>query len=209
MSEPLTIVEGIAAPLPLKNVDTDIIWPGLPGLSLRRGDQARNAFARLRFDPEGAERPDFILNQLPWREAKILVAGSNFGCGSSREMAVWGLVEWGMRCVIAPSFGDIFFNNACLNGLLPVILPENAVEAILATITDPERSVLKVDLVAMRVTGSGFNLPFMLDEHRRRCLLHGLNETGATLQQIETVRSFGKSYADRFPWTRIEGEKIA
>src|SRR3954463_11786469 len=165
MNKAFRSLTAVAAPLDRDNVDTDLIWPARPGVSLRRGEQASNAFARLRFDEEGAERPDFILNRLPWRDAQILVSGPNFGCGSSRELAVWALHEWGIRCVIAPSFGDIFEANACLNGLLPIRLSEQEVRMLIGIVSDPKRALLTVDLETQRVSGDGFAAAFAIDDY--------------------------------------------
>jgi len=202
MNEPLRSLTAIAAPLDRDNVDTDLIWPARPGVSLRRGEQASNAFARLRFDEEGAERPDFILNRPPWGEAKILVSGPNFGCGSSRELAVWALHEWGIRCVIAPSFGDIFEANACLNGLLPVRLPEAEVRTLMEIVSDPARALLTVDLETKRVSGDGFEAAFAIDDYRRECLLSGLDAIAATTRREAEIAAFAARYDAAFPWAR-------
>ena len=200
--EPFTRLAGIAAALPLDNVDTDMIWPAGPHISLRRGEQQRNAFARLRFqEGSGEEEPGFVLNREPWRNARILVTGRNFGCGSSREMAVWSLYEWGLRCIIAPSFGDIFAANAALNGLLPVELPEAVVAGLMERAADPARCVMEIDLVGCRVRAEGIDIGFTVDSHRRGCLLAGLDETGFTLALMPVVAAFGENYLTEYPWT--------
>ena len=202
MNEPFRSLTGIAAPLDRDNVDTDLIWPARPGVSLRRGMQAANAFARLRFDEDGAERSDFILNRPPWRDAQILVSGPNFGCGSSRELAVWALHEWGIRCVVAPSFGDIFEANACLNGLLPVRLSEAEVRRLIGIVSDPECALLTVDLEAKRVSGDHFEATFAIDDYRRECLLSGLDAIAATRRHVAEIASFVAGYDAIFPGAR-------
>jgi 3-isopropylmalate/(R)-2-methylmalate dehydratase small subunit len=199
--EPFGTLESIAAPMPRANVDTDLIWPTSAKGSMRRGKQARVAFATLRFDEDGAERPDFLLNQQPYREARILVAGPNFGCGSSREMAVWALYEWGLRCVIAPSFGDIFYNNACLNGLLPVRLPADVVDGILQDVSDPGHRPLVVDLASQTVsTSDGTVHHFEISSYHRHLMLEGLDEIGYTLRRIDTIEAFEDAYLAASPW---------
>lgn len=203
MNSPLRILTGVAAAMPMENIDTDVIWPVTTRISMLRGKQADNAFARLRFDEAWDERPAFVLNQEPWRDARILIAGRNFGCGSSREMAVWALHEWGLRVIIAPSFGDIFFNNACLNGLLPVRLPHDIVRRLMNRAADPARCKMTVDLEAFIVTAGDIVAPFELDAHRRHLLLDGLDEVSFTLKQRDRLTDFAADYAQRYPWSRV------
>jgi 3-isopropylmalate/(R)-2-methylmalate dehydratase small subunit len=200
MPEPLTRLTAIAAALPLENVDTDMIWPALPGAPLTRGVQARQAFHRLRFTPDGAERADFVLNRQPWREARILVAGDNFGCGSSREMAVWALAEWGLRCVIAPRFGDIFHNNCLYNGLLPVCLPREEVDRLMTLAANPATAMMTVDLEACTVTAGNVITSFAIEERARHALLTGLDAIGLTLIAGDQIAAFGKRYLEARPW---------
>lgn len=201
MPEPLNRITAIAAPLPMENVDTDMIWPAMPGAPLARGVQAGQAFHRLRFTPEGAERGDFVLNQQPWRDAQILIVGDNFGCGSSREMAVWALSEWGLRCIIAPRFGDIFYNNCLYNGLLPVRLPRGEVDRLIALATAPATAVMTVDLEACTVTAGNIITSFNIEERARHGLLNGLDAIGLTLAANDRIAAFGKNYMETRPWT--------
>ena len=200
MPEPLTRITAIAAALPLENVDTDMIWPASPGAPLIRGAQARQAFYRLRFTPDGAERADFVLNRQPWREARILIAGDNFGCGSSREMAVWALAEWGLRCIIAPRFGDIFYNNCIYSGLLPVRLPGTEVNRLMALAAAPETALITVDLEACTVTAGDIATHFEIEERARHGLLNGLDAIGLALAASDRITAFGKTYMEKRPW---------
>lgn len=205
MPEPVTVISGIAAALPLENVDTDMIWPATRDATLRRGDQARIAFHRLRFASDGSEIADFVLNREPWRQAKILVAGDNFGCGSSREMAVWALHEWGLRCIIAPRFGDIFYNNCCLNGLLPVRLDRAAVDVLLERAARPETAELTVDLEQCLVQSGGDSWSFAIEPRARKGLLEGLDAIGLTLASLDRIRAFGAEYSATRPWLALAG----
>lgn len=200
MPEPLIRITAVAASLPLENVDTDTIWPAMPGAPLTRGAQARQAFHRLRFTPDGAEREEFVLNRQPWREAQILIAGDNFGCGSSREMAVWALAEWGLRCVIAPRFGDIFYNNCIYNGLLPVRLPRDTVDRLMALAANPATATMTVDLEACTVTAGDFAASFAIADRARHGLLAGLDAIGLTLAASDRIAAFGKAYLETRSW---------
>ena len=202
--EPFTVLEAVAAPMWRANVDTDTIWPALGGGSTLKGQQAQKAFAALRFDAQGHERPDFVLNQEPYRHARILVAGSNFGCGSSREMAVWALVDWGLRCVIAPSFGEIFYNNACVNGLLPITLPFDVVENLASLAQHEPDRPLVIDLVQQAVIiPGGKRFDFHVDAHHRHMLLHGLDDISFTLSRVDKIEAFEQQYQQRAPWARV------
>jgi 3-isopropylmalate/(R)-2-methylmalate dehydratase small subunit len=199
--EKFTTLRAIAAPLPRENIDTDLIWPGTSRGSLRKGDQAMNMFGTLRFDKDGNERPEFVLNREPYRNAKILIAGDNFGCGSSREMAVWALYDWGLRCIIAPSFGDIFYNNACINGLLPVKLPVEVVRHLTELAENPAIGEFTVSLEALTVTApDGSTYPFTLGAYHRTLMLEGLDEIGFTLKQLPAIEAFERRYRQARPW---------
>lgn len=200
MPDPFIRVTGIAAPLPMENVDTDMIWPAIPGAPLVRGAQAKQAFHHLRFLPDGTERNDFVLNRRPWRKAKILVAGDNFGCGSSREMAVWALAEWGLRCIIAPRFGDIFFNNCILNGILPIRLSHADVDRLMALASAPETATMTIDLENCRIDATEYETEFAIEQRARECLLAGLDAIGMTLTASSRIKAFGKLYMADHPW---------
>ena len=181
-------LEGIAAPFAMVNVDTDKIIPARFMIALTRAGLGRHLFEELRFDDGGAERPDFLLNQAPYRGAQILVADRNFGCGSSREHAVWALTDFGIRCVIAPSFGDIFASNARKNGLLLVHLPDAECKALRSRVRDANDKRLAVDLdactIAMR---GGPQLAFVIDPDERRALLDGLDDIARTLRHEQAI----------------------
>jgi 3-isopropylmalate dehydratase small subunit len=198
--EPFRRLEGRAAPLALANIDTDQIIPARFLKTVERAGLGKGLFAGLRYDADGKERPDFVLNQPAYRGTQILVAGDNFGCGSSREHAPWALVDYGVRCVIAPSFADIFFNNSTNNGLLLITLPPAEVEALM----DEARGgnhVFTVDLEAQTVTGpSGGVHRFEIDPGRKRKLLLGLDPIGETLQHAPEIDAFEARAKLREPW---------
>jgi 3-isopropylmalate/(R)-2-methylmalate dehydratase small subunit len=199
--EPLTRVEGIAAPLKRENIDTDVIIPSRDITSPSREGYGAKLFAPWRYlGPGGAEDPSFVLNRAPWRDARILIAGRNFGCGSSREMAVWALVQFGIRCVIAPSFGAIFRNNCIRNALLPVELPEAVVDA-LAAAAEAAPLTLTVDLEANEVRGpGGLSHSFTIDADDREMLLTGLDAIDRTWQQRQAIEDFEAADRVRRPW---------
>jgi 3-isopropylmalate/(R)-2-methylmalate dehydratase small subunit len=209
MAEPFPRIAGIAAPLLQDNIDTDTIAPGsrtVKGESTKAdfkekgsSELARDLFANWRYDEEGREIPTFVLNQRGYRDARILIAGENFGCGSSRESAVWMLKEFGIRCVIAPSFGEIFWGNCFKNSVLPVILPGGEIRA-LAEEAQP-RSSFFVDLSRNEITTpSGKTVHFDLPEFRRRGLLDGLDEIDVTLRMEAQIADFLERAADVSPW---------
>jgi len=195
-----TVLKGVAAPLMLANVDTDAIIRMERLSRLDRGELGPWAFESLRYLPDGSENPQFLLNQPPWRSANILLAAENFGCGSSRETAVWALWELGVRCVIAPSFGDIFYGNCFQNGMLPVRLPAAEVEAIAAEVKSGGREIT-VDLVGQQVvTASGRTIAFEIEPGRRKALLQGLDAIGVTLTYAADIAAFQARDRKRRPW---------
>ena len=189
--EPFVKIDGVAAPLDRVNVDTDAIIPAIHLKSIRRTGYGQFLFERWRFNEDGSVRPEFVLNQPSYSNASILVAGRNFGCGSSREHAPWALSEYGIRCVIAPSFADIFFNNCFQNGLLPIVLPEETVRQIMDLASENPGIRLHVDLEAQRVWDENEEIvvDFDVDQFRRYCLLNGLDDIGLTLQQEDKISS--------------------
>lgn len=206
--EKFTTLTSIALPFPHTNVDTDMIYPSMttgdsvPVPLERNSDYyGRHGFANLRYDEQGNKRSDCILNEPRYQSAKILIALDNFACGSSREMAVWSLMDMGFRCIIAPSFGDIFFSNACINGLLPVRLPRERVMQWLDLASAENCSAFTVDLVALQVTApDGSAQSFELDTYRRQCLLEGVDEIGYTLNAIPLIEKHEHDYRQRRPW---------
>ncbi|MBT2300715.1 3-isopropylmalate dehydratase small subunit [Variovorax paradoxus] len=194
--EAFTRLDAVAAPLPRINIDTDQIVPALYLQKPRSANFGDFLFRDVRHDAEGALRPDFPLNHPAYAEARILVAGRNFGCGSSREHAVWALVDGGFRAVIAPSFGDIFFSNALKNGLLPVRLAEELVDGLLATLQAMPGARLGIDLAAQSVTApDGSRASFEIDPFARHCLLEGLDELDYTLTQSARIEAFERARA--------------
>jgi 3-isopropylmalate/(R)-2-methylmalate dehydratase small subunit len=195
-----TTLTGIAAPLMRTNIDTGAIIPSIYMLS-RSVDLAQKLFANWRYDANGAEKPDFVLNQPRYRNSQILIGGPNFGCGSSREGAVWALVRYGIRCVIAPSFGEIFFSNACQNGLLPVTLTESETTRLAEAVAAAAEPRLTVDLVRNIVTSpDGEEISFTLAEDRRTSLLEGLDETSLILRHEGEIDAFQARLRAEQPW---------
>ncbi|MFN3076772.1 MAG: 3-isopropylmalate dehydratase small subunit [Alphaproteobacteria bacterium] len=199
--QPFTTLTGIAAPLPMINVDTDMIIPKQFLKTIRRTGLGRNLFDEMRYDTSGAEKPDFVLNRPAYRTASILVAGANFGCGSSREHAPWAILDFGIRCIIAPSFADIFYNNCFKNGILPITLPPADVERLLDDAGRGSNATLTVDLAAQEIRGpDGGCLSFSIDPFRKRCLLEGLDDIGLTLSKATMITDFEKGRRRERPW---------
>ena len=186
-----TTLTGVAAPLNMINVDTDMIIPKNYLKTIKRTGLGTALFAEMRYEQSGREKPDFVLNQAPFRKATILVSGTNFGCGSSREHAPWALLDFGIRCVIAPSFADIFFNNTFKNGILPVILPEARVNQLLRFLLELPGAEVTVDLPGQTVKGpDGQSDKFEIDAHRKHCLINGLDDIGLTLQKEAAIKAY-------------------
>lgn len=185
-----TTLSGVAAPLPMVNVDTDMIIPKQFLKTIKRTGLGRYLFNDMRFTQTGAEIPDFVLNQPAYRKSEILVAGANFGCGSSREHAPWALADFGIRCVIASSFADIFFNNCFKNGVLPIVLPQNQVDQLMEIAAKGGK--LTIDLEHQTVSAYPENLGFRfdVDAFRKHCLLNGLDDIGLTEQKAADISSF-------------------
>jgi 3-isopropylmalate/(R)-2-methylmalate dehydratase small subunit len=199
--EKFTVLEGVAAPLKLVNVDTDKIVPKQYLKTIKRTGLGKGLFAELRYKDDGSENPGFILNQPAYRNAKILVAGENFGCGSSREHAPWALLDFGIRCVISTSFADIFYNNCFKNGILPItVSPEDLAKLF----DDAERganATLTVDLAKQEIRGpDGGTIKFDIDPFRKHCLLNGLDDIALTMEKKSKIESFERNAADKRPW---------
>ncbi|RMH38838.1 MAG: 3-isopropylmalate dehydratase small subunit [Alphaproteobacteria bacterium] len=199
--EKFTTVTGIAAPLPLINVDTDMIIPKQFLKTIKRSGLGKNLFDEMRYDENGNENPDFVLNKPPYRNAEILVAGDNFGCGSSREHAPWALKDFGIRVIIAPSFADIFYNNCFKNGILPITLPADEVEELMREAEKGENARMTVDLEAQTITtADGKVHRFDIDPFRKHCLLEGLDDIGLTMEKVAHIDAFeARARAER-PW---------
>ena len=194
-----TTLTGVAAPMPLVNIDTDMIIPKQFLKTIARTGLGKNLFDEMRYTLDGAEIPGFVLNQPAYRNAEILVAGENFGCGSSREHAPWALNDFGLRCVIAPSFADIFFNNCFKNGMLPIRLPQEQVQVLMG---DAQAALpLEIDLPNQRVLRSnGQAFPFQVDAFRKHCLLNGLDDIGLTLAKEAAIAAYERRQQADLPW---------
>ncbi|HYD32735.1 MAG TPA: 3-isopropylmalate dehydratase small subunit [Azospirillaceae bacterium] len=199
--EKFTKLTGVAAPLPMINVDTDMIIPKQFLKTIKRTGLGKNLFDEMRYTPDGQEIADFVLNKPAYRKAAILVAGANFGCGSSREHAPWALLDFGIRCVIAPSFADIFFNNCFKNGILPIKLPQEDVDKLLDDASRGANATITVDLDRQEITGpDGGLIRFDVDAFRKHCLLNGLDDIGLTLQSVAAIDSFEGRHKAAQPW---------
>jgi len=196
-----TTLTGIAAPMPMINVDTDMIIPKQFLKTIKRSGLGANLFDEMRFDDDGKEIDSFVLNQPAYREAEILVAGDNFGCGSSREHAPWALLDFGIRCVIAPSFADIFYNNCFKNGILPIALPQDVVDVLMKDAEKGANARISVDLEAQTVTTSdGEVVSFELDAFKKYCLLNGLDDIGLTMEKVSSIDAFESKAQAARPW---------
>jgi 3-isopropylmalate/(R)-2-methylmalate dehydratase small subunit len=199
--QPFTKLTGVAAPLPMINVDTDKIIPKQFLKTIKRTGLGAHLFNDMRFTPDGAEVADFVLNQQAYRNAEILIANDNFGCGSSREHAPWALLDFGIRCVIAPSYADIFYNNCFKNGILPITLPKAQVDALMAQAEQGSNARFTVDLEAGEITApDGSVIAFDIDPFRRHCLLNGLDDIGLTMEKSSQISGFEDSQKPTQPW---------
>lgn len=196
-----TKLTGVAAPLPIVNIDTDMIIPKDYLKTIRRTGLGKGLFAEMRYREDGSENPDFVLNRPAYRNAKILIAGDNFGCGSSREHAPWALLDFGIRCVISTSFADIFYNNCFKNGILPITVSPEDLQKLLDDAERGANATLTVDLEAQEIHGpDGGTIRFEVDAFKRHCLLNGLDDIGLTMQKQEEIVNFEKRYAEARPW---------
>ena len=194
-------LSGIAAPMDFLNIDTDMIIPKQFLKTIKRSGLGVNLFHEMRYDDSGAERPDFVLNKPEYKQAKILVAGDNFGCGSSREHAPWALLDYGIRCVISTSFADIFFNNCFKNGVLPIKVTPEQRDALMADAADSENPELSIDLVNQTISRpNGATISFDIEPFRKQCLLDGLDDIGLTLEKGGEIESFEASRDTDRPW---------
>lgn len=192
---------GIAAPMPLVNIDTDMIIPKQFLKTIKRSGLGVHAFDEMRYDDKGNENPDFVLNKPQYRKAEIIVAGDNFGCGSSREHAPWALADFGIKAVISTSFADIFFNNCFKNGMLPIKLPQEQVDLLMKDADRGANARMTIDLEAQEITTSdGQKIPFEVDAFKKHCLLNGLDDIGLTLEKVSAIDSFEDTTAQSRPW---------
>jgi 3-isopropylmalate/(R)-2-methylmalate dehydratase small subunit len=199
--EKFTKLTGVAAPLEMINVDTDMIIPKQFLKTIKRTGLGASLFYEMRYDDGGAERPDFVLNRPAYRNAKILIAGDNFGCGSSREHAPWALLDFGIRCVIAPGFADIFYNNCFKNGILPIVVTHAQADALMDEAKRGANATFTVDLEIQEIiTSDGRTIPFEIDPFRKRCLLGGLDEIGLTMHKTAEINFFEAEQKAEQPW---------
>jgi len=192
---------GVAAPLPMINVDTDMIIPKQFLKTIKRTGLGKNLFDEMRYNRDGSEKPEFVLNRAAYRKATILVSGANFGCGSSREHAPWALLDFGIRCVIASSFADIFYNNCFKNGILPIKLPQSEVDKLMDDAERGANAIISIDLEKQEIRGpDGGCIKFELDAFRKQCLLNGLDDIGLTQQKTPAIESFEAKNRTSQPW---------
>ncbi len=199
--EKFTKLTGIAAPMALVNIDTDMIIPKQFLKTIARTGLGKNLFDEMRYTLDGQEIPDFVLNQPAYRHAEILVAGDNFGCGSSREHAPWALLDFGIRCVISTSFADIFYNNCFKNGILPIVMPQDVVDTLMDDAKKGANARQTIDLETQTVTTSdGRIFPFEVDSHRKHCLINGLDDIGLTMEKVASIDIYEKKAGALRPW---------
>jgi 3-isopropylmalate/(R)-2-methylmalate dehydratase small subunit len=199
--EPFTRLKAIAAPVAIANIDTDMLVPARFLKTVTKQGLAKALFAAQRFEAEGRERPDFILNRMPWKEARILITLDNFGCGSSREHAPWALLDYGIRCIIAPSFADIFYGNCFKNGILPITFDEPTVLSLMKEISRPETAILDVNLAEQMIeTGSNRRLSFQIEATARDRLLNGTDDIAITLRHGGEIADYECAAKARSPW---------
>ena len=199
--EKFTTLTGIAAPMPLVNIDTDMIIPKQFLKTIARTGLGKNLFDEMRYTLDGAEIPDFVLNQPAYRKSQIIVAGDNFGCGSSREHAPWALLDFGIRSVIATSFADIFYNSSSKKGILPVVQPQEAIDNLMEKAKKGENARITIDLDSQTVTASdGKSFAFQVDPFKKHCLMNGLDDIGLTLEKAAAIDTFETRNATLRPW---------
>ena len=199
--EKFNTLEGIAAPMPLINIDTDMLIPKQFLKTIKRTGLGENLFFEMRYDQNGNEIKDFVLNKEHYKNASIIVGGANFGCGSSREHAPWALKDFGIKCIISISFADIFFNNCFKNGILPIIVSEEIHQNLMKDAEVERTSYMKIDLENQKIIRNNEDqVDFEVDEFKKYCLLNGLDDIGLTLQKSDKIRSFEKEYSDKFSW---------
>ncbi len=194
-------LSGVAAPLPMVNIDTDMIIPKQFLKTIERTGLGKHVFTEMRYNEDGSENPDFVLNQPAYRDAKIIVAGDNFGCGSSREHAPWAILDFGVRCVISTSFADIFYNNCFKNGILPIVVSPEDLENLMDDAQRGSNAIITIDLEAQEITGpDGGTVKFDIDPFRKHCLLNGLDDIGLTMEKSASIDRFEEERKSTQPW---------
>ena len=197
--EPFKVLKGIAAPLPMINVDTDMIIPKQFLKTIKRSGLGKNLFHELRFDMQGNVKNDFVLNWDPYKQASILITGDNFGCGSSREHAPWSLLDFGFKCIIAPSFADIFYNNCFKNGILPVRLGQEKIDILMSQANDKMQLTINLDQQII-ISEDHSSINFDIDPFRKKCLIEGLDDIGLTLQKKDKISKYEEIIKSSHPW---------
>ncbi len=199
--EKFTKLTGVAAPLPMINIDTDMIIPKQFLKTIKRTGLGKCLFFEMRYDDDGNEVADFVLNQPAYRESKILVAGDNFGCGSSREHAPWALLDFGIRCIVATDFADIFYNNCFKNGILPIRLPQEDVDKLMDDAERGANATVTIDLEAQEISGpDGGVITFDIDGFRKHCLINGLDDIALTMEKSDKISAFEEKSKAEQPW---------
>ena len=199
--EKFTTLTGVAAPMDIINVDTDMIIPKQFLKTIKRTGLGVHAFSEMRYNADGSENPDFILNKPAYRESKVLVAGDNFGCGSSREHAPWAILDMGIRCVISTSFADIFYNNCFKNGILPIVLPQEDVDKLMDDAGRGANATVTVDLENQTITGpDGGEIKFEMDPFKKHCLPNGLDEIGLSMEKVDAIDAYEEKRNAVTPW---------
>ena len=199
--EKFTQLTGVAAPMPMINIDTDKIFPAIHLRTIKRTGLSKHLFEEIRFRADGSENPDFVLNQGPYRQAKIIIAGDNFGCGSSREHAPWALADFGIRCVISTSFGDIFYNNCFKNGILPIRVTQNDLDKLFDDAERGANATLTIDLANQEIRGpDGGTVKFEIDPFRKHCLMNGLDDIGLTMEKKASIDSYEAKAKQERAW---------
>jgi 3-isopropylmalate/(R)-2-methylmalate dehydratase small subunit len=196
-----TTLEGVAAPLKIINVDTDMIIPKQYLKTIKRTGLGKGLFSEQRYKDDGSENPDFVLNQPAYRKTKVLVAGDNFGCGSSREHAPWALLDFGIRCIISEDFADIFYNNCFKNGILPIRMPKEIIAKLMDDASRGSNAIIEIDLEKQEIKGpDGGTVHFDIDPFRKHCLLNGLDDIGLTMEKKSEIDDFETRQKDSQPW---------
>jgi len=199
--QPFKKLSGVAAPLNMINVDTDMIIPKQFLKTIRRTGLGSALFHEMRTRPDGSENPDFVLNKPAYKKAQILIAGANFGCGSSREHAAWSLLDFGVRCVISTSFADIFYNNCFKNGILPIVLPQAEIDKLMDDAERGANAIISIDLEAQEIRGpDGGMIKFAIDAFRKQCLINGWDDVGLTLRNEARISDFEAKRQREMPW---------
>jgi len=199
--EKFNTLTGVAAPMPMINVDTDMIIPKQFLKTIKRSGLGVNLFDEMRYDDDKNEIPSFVLNKPAYREAEILIAGDNFGCGSSREHAPWALLDFGIRCVIAPGFADIFYSNCFKNGILPIVLPQETVDILMKDAEKGANARMTVDIEAQTIiTSDGEVIAFEVDAFKKHCLQNGLDDIGLTMERVSEIDTFESNLTASRPW---------